>query len=127
MKFEHKIIDGEKVVVATGLALKNFPKQQQWLNAVNNGSTTLCQLFQGQDVIAEVRCLNGHKLEVLDAWDNFDRVKAERDELADAVRTLLNIEGPAKHGATFKAWHGLDVEWHFNKARAALAKLETKK
>jgi len=61
------------------------------------------------------------------AEEQYSSVEAQRDELADAVRTLLNIEGPAKHGATFKAWHGLDVEWHFNKARAALAKLEAKK
>jgi len=108
--------------------------QQNWLNAVNNGSTSLCQLFSGHDVIAEVRCLNNHKLEVLDAWDNYERVKAERDELATALRSVIEWTGddhdkPRRRGLTIidpNGWFDRRLLMIRNAARAALAKLEAK-
>jgi hypothetical protein len=47
-------------------------------------------------------------------------------ELADALYSMLNIENCALNGLAFEVNTGLDVAWHFTKARAALAKLEGK-
>ena len=47
---------------------------------------------------------------------------AAAPDLLDALESMLNVEGPAIEGATFGAWDGLDVRWHFSKARAAIAK-----
>lgn len=45
----------------------------------------------------------------------------ERAALRKALLSLLNIEGAALHGARLPAFEGLDVPYHFAKARAALA------
>ena len=45
---------------------------------------------------------------------------AAAPDLLDALHSLLNIEGAALAGAP----PGLDVPWHFAKARAAIAKAE---
>jgi len=65
------------------------------------------------------------------SWTHSDRqsVVAERDklkstvaELTDAIHSLFNVEGAARIGAESGAFKGLDWKWHFDKARAALAK-----
>ena len=52
-----------------------------------------------------------------------DRLKAINASLVDALISMLNVEGAAVAGRdAAQAWKGLDVKWHFNKARAVLAK-----
>ena len=52
-----------------------------------------------------------------------DRLKAINASLVDALISMLNVEGAAMAGRNAaQAWKGLDVKWHFNKARAVLAK-----
>lgn len=42
----------------------------KWIESVDNGATTLCDLFDDKgNKIAEVRCLQGHRGEILEAWD----------------------------------------------------------
>jgi len=48
------------------------------------------------------------------------RVRAQRDELLDACYTALNLEGLALR-AHVPALNGLDVPYHFDKIRAAIA------
>lgn len=50
------------------------------------------------------------------------RLIAAAPELLDALFSLLNIEGAAVRGCDSPALAGLDVRWHFDKARAAIAK-----
>lgn len=45
-----------------------------------------------------------------------DRVR----ELADALLSMLNLEGAAVAGSDLGAWQGLDVAYHTDKARKAL-------
>lgn len=45
---------------------------------------------------------------------------AERGILLNALITLLNVEGAAMLGSQEKALEGLDVKYHFDKARAAI-------
>jgi hypothetical protein len=53
---------------------------------------------------------------------NGDLIAAAPD-LLEAIITLLNVESAALHGARSSAANnGLDVAYHFNKARAAIAK-----
>lgn len=50
-----------------------------------------------------------------------EQAEADADRLADALESTLNIEGAAVQGGRLGAYSGLDVPWHFDKARAALA------
>ena len=45
-------------------------------------------------------------------------------DLIDALMSLLNVEGAARIGAQSSAFSGLDVAYHFDKARAAIAKCD---
>lgn len=47
-------------------------------------------------------------------------------EMKAALESILNIEHAAIVGGKCKALEGLDIEYHFNKVRAALAKAEGK-
>jgi len=47
--------------------------------------------------------------------------KADAERLEDALESMLNIEGAAVQGGRLGAYSGLDVQWHFDKARTALA------
>ena len=51
---------------------------------------------------------------------DYIKLKADNALLRDAIHTLLNIEGTAMAGMAFKAWDGLNVKYHFNKARRIL-------
>jgi hypothetical protein len=55
-----------------------------------------------------------------DAENEIDRLTELNVLLVDAIESLLNIEGAAKTGGHFGAYKGLDVDYHFNKARTAL-------
>ncbi len=46
--------------------------------------------------------------------------KPKAKPLAEALCSMLNIEGAATQGGKFAAWMGLDIPWHFRKARLAL-------
>jgi hypothetical protein len=51
------------------------------------------------------------------------RLIAAAPDLLEAIIALLNVESAALHGARSSvANNGLDVAYHFNKARAAIAK-----
>lgn len=50
------------------------------------------------------------------------RLFAAAPDLLEALETLLNVEGAATFGAELPSFKGLDVAYHFNKARAAIAK-----
>ena len=51
------------------------------------------------------------------------RLIAAAPDLLDALELILNCEGAALHGArTSAASKGLDVTYHFNAVRAALAR-----
>ncbi len=52
------------------------------------------------------------------------RLIAAAPDLLEALHGLLNIEGAAVIGGRCKALAGLDVQYHFDKARAAVAKAE---
>ncbi len=53
------------------LGPSGYVSSNPWAEAVNNGATTLIILYDSAGKkIAEVRCLNGHKMEILDAWEN---------------------------------------------------------
>lgn len=41
--------------------------------------------------------------------------------LLDALESMLNIEGAAINGGRLGAWKGLNIPYHFEKARAAIA------
>lgn len=60
--------------------------------------------------------------EAADLIEDCGRLQPMNAELLDALESLLNIEGPAAVGAQLGAFHGLDVPYHFNKARAVIAK-----
>jgi hypothetical protein len=50
------------------------------------------------------------------------RVTAQRDALLEACYSVLNVEGAALAGVThLAAYEGLDVKYHFDKVRAAIA------
>ena len=46
------------------------------------------------------------------------------EELLEALETMLNLSGAARAGALTGAWKGLDVNYHVDKARAAIAKVK---
>ena len=46
------------------------------------------------------------------------------EELLDALETMLNLSGAARAGALTGAWKGLDINYHVDKARAAIAKVK---
>lgn len=50
------------------------------------------------------------------------RLFAASAELLDALQSLLNVEGAARLGAQSQSLAGLDVAYHFEKARTALKK-----
>jgi hypothetical protein len=46
----------------------------KWIDLVNNGSTTLCKVFDSKgNQIAEIRCLQSHREEILDALEAYER------------------------------------------------------
>lgn len=47
---------------------------------------------------------------------------AAAPDLLEALQSILNIEGPAMAGGTLGAFKGLDIAYHFDKARVAIAK-----
>lgn len=74
--------------------------------------------------------ITGNDIGPIDAGDIVDAAHIVHavnchEELLEALYSILNIEGPAikemKYG---KAFTGLDVEYHFEKVRAAIAKAE---
>jgi len=50
-----------------------------------------------------------------------DAIRAIPDMIA-ALSSVLNVEGPAKLGATHKPFRSIDVPYYFSKVRNALAK-----
>ena len=53
-----------------------------------------------------------------------ERLRVVNADLLDAHHTMLNLSGAARAGALTKAWKGLDVNYHVDKARAAIFKAE---
>jgi hypothetical protein len=51
------------------------------------------------------------------------RLTANEQILADALLTLLNVEGCAMAGLDWPAHKGMDVRYHFDKARSAMAEV----
>lgn len=49
------------------------------------------------------------------------RLIAAAPAMLEALTLLLNVEGAAKYGARLKGFAGLDVSYHFDAARAAIA------
>ena len=60
------------------------------------------------------------------AHQTFKRMTRRIRTLENAIHSLLNIEGAALTGGQLGAWKGLDVHWHFTKARKALGKRNRK-
>ena len=55
------------------------------------------------------------------------RLEKAAPDLLEALYCILNIEGAAIAGAiNCKAYHGLDVGYHFDKVRAAVARAKGK-
>jgi len=44
--------------------------------------------------------------------------------MLSALKTILNVEGPAHSGSRCPAWVGIDIAYHFDKVRAAIRKAE---
>src|SRR3990167_217886 len=40
--------------------------------------------------------------------------------MLSAIKTILNVEGPAHSGSRCPAWVGIDIAYHFDKVRAAI-------
>ena len=51
-------------------------------------------------------------------------METEREQLLSALYSALNLEGAAYAGETFPAFKGLDLKYHFDKIRAAIARAE---
>ena len=58
-----------------------------------------------------------------ETWNNAQLLAAAPD-LLEAMQSLMNMEGPARLGCEFGAFKGLDWKYHFDKARAAIAKTQ---
>jgi len=58
----------------------------------------------------------------IDERESNARLIAAAPELLDALVSLLNVEGAALHGARLPGFVGLDVAYHFEAARAAIAR-----
>src|SRR5207302_907967 len=90
---------------------------EPWTTAVNNGSTTLYKLFDSVgNQIAEVRCLNGHRQEILNTWDACAGINPEAiPELIEALKIIKNDSGVKANGHnpesdTFtQFWHLADT------------------
>ena len=52
--------------------------------------------------------------------DAIRKLTRENEALRDALISMLNVEGPALKGGMLPVYNGLDVAWHFEKARTAL-------
>lgn len=62
--------------------------------------------------------------EPFDRFASLSRLERQNAALLDALVLLLNVEGAAKHGARLPGFVGLDVSYHFDAARAAIAAAE---
>lgn len=70
---------------------------------------------------ATITAYPGAHLSVAEVQANA-RLIAAAPELLEALHVALNVEGPALVGAQFGAWAELDVQYHFRRIRAAIAK-----
>ena len=90
-----------------------------WKYSRGNGSPTT-----GQHMIAGSK--PGYLAEVRDCGSGDvianGRLIAAAPELLEALYSALNIEGAAMEGGRAKAYNGLDIQWHFDKIRAAIKK-----
>ena len=75
-------------------------------------------------IVADIAIADGARIvRCVNALAGIENPAAVR-ELIEACQSILNIEGPAIRGAQAGAYAGLDVGYHFDKVRAALAKLD---
>ena len=65
--------------------------------------------------------IDADRNEVCEAFAAPALIAAAPDLLA-ALELLLNVEGAARHGARLPGFVGLDVAYHFEAARAAIAR-----
>lgn len=99
-----------------------------WINAVNNGATTLCKLFDNQgNQIAEVRCLQGHREEILNAWDavnHFDAMKKALEKFMSWLDDGVLVRDITKDHQSDWAMRMMHFVNDLNKAKAVLAAIE---
>lgn len=75
----------------------------------------------------EINRLRNNIAELKSALKDNDRLRTINTELADALQSMLNLESDATYGALRRAeanptHYALDVAYHCDKARAAIAK-----
>ena len=87
---------------------------EAWRFDCPNGHTTMVEYTSGMGD-------EEHEEATAAATRDFSRLTAAAPEMLDALYSILNIQGPAEGGYLAE---GLDVAWHFEKVRAAIAKAE---